>query len=110
MPTITVVILVTGLISAILSTTGSFYLNIANSLGYFWKKANKAGAISSVVFGSGFFMTLMITEAIAHVYQAPLFSSPVGYFTMITGSLVAEAVVRRTKSVQVGQQASQLNE
>lgn len=70
------------------------------SLGYFWKHANKSGAIASVVSGAGCYMVLTGAGIIDHVFQAMFFSSALGFLAMISGSLIAEALKKREKSAQ----------
>lgn len=70
------------------------------SLGYFWKHANKSGAIASVMSGASCYMFLTSTGAVEHVFQAMFFSSAIGFFFMITGSLLAEGVKKREKTTE----------
>ena len=70
------------------------------SLGYFWKHANKTGAIASVVSGAGCYMFLTSTGIVEHVFQAMFFSSALGFFSMISVSLLAEAAKKREKTAQ----------
>lgn len=70
------------------------------SLGYFWKHANKSGAIASVVSGAGCYMFLTSSGTVEHVFQAMFFSSALGFFSMISVSLLAEAVKKREKTAQ----------
>lgn len=70
------------------------------SLGYIWKQANKTGAIASVVSGAGCYMFLTSTGIVEHVFQAMFFSSALGFFSMITGSLFAENARKREKAAQ----------
>lgn len=67
------------------------------SLGYFWKHANKTGAIASVVFGSGCYIVLTSFGVLENLFQAMLLSSVVGFFFMISGSLLAELIAGREK-------------
>lgn len=70
------------------------------SLGYIWKQANKTGAIASVVSGAGCYMFLTSTGIVEHVFQAMFFSSALGFFSMVTGSLFAETARKREKAAQ----------
>ncbi|MBX0314730.1 sodium:solute symporter family protein [Planococcus glaciei] len=70
------------------------------SLGYFWKHANKSGAIASVVSGAGCYMFLTGSGTVEHVFQAMFFSSLLGFFSMISVSLLAEAAKKREKTAQ----------
>lgn len=67
------------------------------SLGYFWKHANKTGAIASVVFGSGCYIVLTGFGVLENLFEAMLLSSVVGFFFMISGSLLAELIAGRQK-------------
>ncbi|MTD30744.1 sodium:solute symporter family protein [Planomicrobium sp. YIM 101495] len=67
------------------------------SLGYFWKQSNKTGAILSVIFGSGTYIFLTGFEVFENLFQAMFLSSIVGFFFMITGSLVGELVFKKAK-------------
>ncbi|MDC3412004.1 sodium:solute symporter family protein [Aquibacillus sp. 3ASR75-11] len=69
------------------------------SLGYFWKRANRPGAINSVIFGSGCYMILTGTGIVENVFQALFFSSIVGFVVMISVSIVVENVVKEKKAV-----------
>lgn len=70
------------------------------SLGYFWKHANKSGAIASVVSGASCYMFLTSTGTVEHVFQAMFFSSAIGFIFMIAGSLLAEVVKKREKNAE----------
>jgi sodium/proline symporter len=78
------------------------------SLGYVWKKANRAGAICSVVFGSGCFMFLTSTGIHEHIFEAMFFSSIVGYLSMIIGSLVYDVIENRAYLRQMEQKARKI--
>lgn len=70
------------------------------SLGYFWKHANKAGAIASVIFGSGCYILLTSLQALDNLFQAMFLSSMVGFFFMISVSLLAQTAGKRAKVAQ----------
>ena len=67
------------------------------SLGYFWKQANKSGAIASVVCGSGTYIFLTGSGIFENLFQAMFLSSIVGFFFMITISLLSELALKRGK-------------
>ncbi|MCP2034243.1 Na+/proline symporter [Planomicrobium sp. HSC-17F08] len=69
-------------------------------LGYFWKHANKSGAIASVLSGAGCYMFLTSSGTVEHVFQAMFFSSALGFVSMISVSLLAEAAKKREKTAQ----------
>jgi len=60
------------------------------TLGYFWKRANRVGALSSLILGAGCFMFLTSTGIHEHLFEAMFFSSILGYSAMVVGSLLAE--------------------
>lgn len=74
------------------------------TLSYFWKKANRVGAIASVIVGASCFMTLTGFGIQDHVFTALLYSSMLGYGVMIAGSLWAEHMNSHRKVKQIEQQ------
>lgn len=74
------------------------------TLSYFWKKANRVGAIASVIVGAACFMILTGFGVQDHVFTALLYSSMLGYGVMIAGSLWAEHVTSHRKVKQIEQQ------
>jgi len=77
------------------------------TLGYVWEKANRTGAIASVLLGSGSFMALTSTGIHEQVFEAMLFSSVVGYSAMFMGSILAEYREKQRSVKYIEQKARQ---
>ncbi|MDL4843076.1 sodium:solute symporter family protein [Aquibacillus rhizosphaerae] len=65
-------------------------------LGYFWKKANRYGAIAALLTGAILYVVLTTQNLIANIYLAMLFSSIAGFIVMIIiGLLTSEESARQ---------------
>lgn len=62
------------------------------ALGYFWKKANRIGAIASVVAGSGFYMIIQLFGIVPSVFESLVFGSLVGFVVMIVVSYLTNSI------------------
>ncbi|MBY7144340.1 sodium:solute symporter family protein [Virgibacillus sp. NKC19-3] len=67
------------------------------TLSYFWKKANRTGALASVVLGPSCFMFLTGTGMIEQVFEAMFYSSLLGYTVMISISVLVEYLEKQKK-------------
>jgi Na+/proline symporter len=76
------------------------------ALGYFWKYANKAGAVASTILGSGCYILLTTTGIQNNVFLALAVGSIVGFIAMIAGSLSAEAILGSKATPLSGKESS----
>lgn len=60
------------------------------SLGYFWKRATRTGAVASAVFGSGCYIFLTTSGLLTNVFLALAVGSIVGFTAMITAGFLGE--------------------
>jgi sodium/pantothenate symporter len=74
------------------------------TLGYFWKKANRPGAITSVIVGSGIYIVFTSTGLVSQVFEALFYSSIIGFVVMFTVSSVTEISKNQIKVWQAKQQ------
>ncbi|MGM7700546.1 sodium:solute symporter family transporter [Pseudalkalibacillus sp. Hm43] len=65
------------------------------ALGYFWPKANKYGALASLIGGAGLYMTLTSLEIVSNLFIALFYSSILGFTLMISVCLVTQPAVKR---------------
>jgi sodium/pantothenate symporter len=72
------------------------------TLGYFWKKANRLGAIASVISGSGLYMVLTTTGIVPQVFEALFYSSIIGFLVMFGVSYATVSVRKENKVWQAG--------
>jgi sodium/pantothenate symporter len=72
------------------------------TLGYFWKRATRSGAIASVISGSGIYMILTSTGIVPQVFEALFYSSIIGFIVMYAISLVTVSVLKEEKVWQAG--------
>ncbi|TMW70751.1 sodium:solute symporter family transporter [Alteribacter natronophilus] len=76
------------------------------TLGYFWSRANRKGAIASILSGTGCYMLIQITGLVPSVFESLVFGSLAGFSAMILFSLLTRTEEMEENYRYIKKQAS----